>query len=87
MPGAGALSINIPPSVGEQVEVSSESGDIADGIIDMSLRSDAHDIPPAKRGEMHIQTGSTYLLLTPDKLEHRADTTEFRGKRLKLIKS
>lgn len=86
VPGAGAVSFNIPPSVGEQVEVTSESGDIADGVIGGSIRSDSNDIPPAKAGEVHIKTGSTYLLITPTKFEHRADEQILKGKSYKMVK-
>jgi phage baseplate assembly protein gpV len=69
---AGRIRSHIPPSVGEQVDVVSESGDLADGVIDMSIPSDAnprpHDGPEAviTKGATRVQIGDdTAEIITP----------------------
>lgn len=48
---AGGIKTHIPPTIGEQVDVVSENGELSDGIIDMSTPSNAnprpHDGPEA----------------------------------------
>lgn len=48
---AGGTSSHIPPTVGQQVDAISESGDLTDGVIDFSTHSNAnprpHDGPEA----------------------------------------
>lgn len=48
---SGGIKSHIPPTVGEQVDVVSESGDLTDAVIDMSTPSNAnprpHDGPEA----------------------------------------
>lgn len=48
---AGGTSSHIPPTVGQQVDIVSESGDLTDGVIDFSTHSNAnprpHDGPEA----------------------------------------
>lgn len=44
-PAAGAMKTHNPPSVGQQVQVASESGDLHDAVIQGSLNSDAHARP------------------------------------------
>lgn len=48
---AGGISTHIPPTVGQQVDVMSESGDLTDAVIDFSTHSNAnprpHDGPDA----------------------------------------
>lgn len=53
-PAMGAMKWNIPPSVDEQVTIESDSGDMTDGVIANSLRSNANPQPGAKPGEMHM---------------------------------
>jgi hypothetical protein len=83
---AGTTQINVPPSIGQQVAVVSESGDIADGVIETSTRSDAHPLPAAGDGEMHITMGTTKFLLTKTSFEIRADKMLIKSKRLKFEK-
>ncbi len=58
---AGDIKTHIPPSVGQQVTVVSESGDLTDGEIDMSIPSTAnarpHDGPEAvmTKGSVRIE--------------------------------
>ena len=42
---AGDIKTHIPPTVGEQVDVVSESGDLSDGVIDMSTPSNENPRP------------------------------------------
>lgn len=64
MPSNGAVSINIPPSVGQQVDVVSESGDLTDATIDASLRSNANPLPGANPGDGVVTTGSTRIFFS-----------------------
>jgi len=66
MPAMGATKINIPPSVGQQVDVVSENGDMTDATIDNSVRSNANALPAAQPGEAVIVTGGTRFFLSPD---------------------
>ena len=58
---SGGIKTHIPPTVGEQVDVLSESGDLADGVIDMSTPSNEnprpHDGPEAviTKGDVRIE--------------------------------
>jgi phage baseplate assembly protein V len=47
----GAIKTHFPPSVGEQVKLVSESGDLTDAVIDTSLPSDANKRPHDKERE------------------------------------
>lgn len=76
MPSNGAVSVNIPPSVGQQVDVVSESGDLTDAMIDASLRSDANPLPGAKPGEAILTTGDTTLFITGSKIRAVTGTFE-----------
>lgn len=59
----GAIKTHFPPSVGEQVKLVSESGDITDAVIDTSIPSDVNPRPHDKGGEGMIQIGGTTLLM------------------------
>lgn len=50
MPAAGALSISWLPSVGEAVQVMSESGDLRNGVVHMGLHTDANPPPATEPG-------------------------------------
>ncbi|ABE64065.1 Phage-related baseplate assembly protein V [Nitrobacter hamburgensis X14] len=64
---AGGIKTHIPPTVGEQVDVVSESGDLTDGIIEMSTPSDKnprpHDGPELVivRGDARFEMGDTFV--------------------------
>lgn len=64
MPSNGAVSVNIPPSVDQQVDVVSESGDLTDAMIDASLRSSANPLPGAQSGEGVVTTGQTRIFFS-----------------------
>lgn len=83
---AGGTKINVPPTVGQQVDVVSESGDLADGSVESSIKSDDNDLPAAKAGEGHITTGSTVIFFSDKQIRLRADEVVINGKRLKIAK-
>ena len=62
---AGGIKSHIPPTVGEQVDVVSENGDLSDAVIDMSTPSNAnprpHDGPEAV-----ITKGSVRVFISDD---------------------
>lgn len=70
---AGAIRIWAPPSLGEQVVIASESGDLADAEIIGRLPSAAHPSPHDREAELVIAIGSTRLTLTPSAIEMRSD--------------
>jgi len=52
-PSAGANRTHNPPSVGQQVQITSESGDLHDAVIQGSLNSDAN-ARPSGAGDAHV---------------------------------
>lgn len=64
----GAIKTHFPPSVGEQVKLHSESGDLTDGVIDTSLPSNANLRPHDKEAEGVITVGSTRIQFTGSKV-------------------
>lgn len=64
----GAIKTHFPPSVGEQVKVVSESGDLTDAQIDFSTPSNSNERPHDKEAEGVIQIGDTRLLITGGKV-------------------
>lgn len=71
---AGGTSSHIPPTVGQQVDVVSESGDLADAVIDFSMHSNTnrrpHDGPEAV-----IVHGGTRITIGDGAVEIVADVT------------
>lgn len=71
---AGGTSSHIPPTVDQQVDIVSESGDLTDGVIDFSTHSNAnprpHDGPEAV-----IVHGGTRMTLGDGTVEIIADVT------------
>lgn len=69
---AGGTSTHIPPTVGQQVDLVSESGDLTDGVIDFSTHSNAnprpHDGPEAV-----IVHGGTRIVVSDGKVRIIAD--------------
>lgn len=63
---SGGIKSHIPPTVGEQVDVVSESGDMTDAVIDMSTPSNAnprpHDGPEAviTKGSVRVFIGDDH---------------------------
>lgn len=75
---SGGTKTHIPPTAGEQVTVISETGDLADGEISMSVPSNAnprpHDGPEAV-----IQRGQVRLLIADDKVTLDAPTIAYKA--------
>jgi hypothetical protein len=64
---AGGIKTHIPPTVGEQVSVVSESGDMTDAEIDMSVPSTANPRPHDGPG-MVVTKGQVRLQIDDDKV-------------------
>lgn len=75
----GAIKTHFPPSVGEQVKVVSESGDLTDAQIDFSTPSNSNERPHDKDAEGVIQIGDTRLLITGDKVVLKSGTIVLDG--------
>lgn len=86
-PACGALKVNMPPSVGQQVAVRSESGDLTDAVIDMALRSDANPLPDAKPGEAVFKTGKTTFKITGDSVEINTPSHKVNSKAIDFKKN
>lgn len=86
-PACGSLKVNMPPSVGQQVAVRSESGDLTDAVIDMSLRSDANPLPDAKPGEAVFVSGKTTFKITPQGIESTGPTFKVNSKAIDFKKN
>lgn len=71
---AGGTSAHIPPIVGEQVDVMSESGDLTDAVIDFSTHSNANP-RPHNGPEAVIVHGGTRMTLGDGTVEIVADVT------------
>lgn len=78
---SGGIKSHIPPTVGEQVSVTSESGDLADGVIDMSVPSTAnprpHDGPEAviTKGNTRVQLGDDTVAISSTAITLTGETT------------
>lgn len=79
MPAMGATKVNIPPSVGQQVEMVSESGDMTDGVINSSLRSNDNPQPGAQPGEGIVTTGNTTIFFDGGKVRITTGTFEVQA--------
>ena len=64
---AGKTSTHIPPVVGEQVDVTSESGDLTDGVIDFSTHSDQNP-RPGEGADPVIKHGNVVFTITEEKV-------------------
>lgn len=77
---AGGTSSHIPPTVGQQVDIVSESGDLTDGVIDFSTHSNAnprpHDGPEAvlQRGSVRILIGDGEVTIDSPAITFTADS-------------
>jgi len=79
MPAMGATKVNIPPSVGQQVEVVSESGDLTDAVINNSLRSNANPQPDANPGDGVITTGDTRIFFSGSEVRIKSPKIVLEG--------
>jgi len=75
----GAIKTHFPPSVGEQVKVASESGDMSDAVIDTSLPSNSNARPHDKVGEGKITIGDMSIHFTGDRVHIKAATIVLEG--------
>ncbi|WP_248304600.1 phage baseplate assembly protein V [Breoghania sp. L-A4] len=82
---AGDIKSHIPPSVGQQVTVSSENGDLTDGEIDMSVPSTAnprpHDGPEAviTKGSVRIEIADALVKIDTPKAVINSDAVHLGG--------
>lgn len=79
MPAIGQTKINVPPSVGQQVDVVSESGDLTDALIDSSIRSDENPLPPAEPGQGRIVSGETEIFFSGEKIHLKSPIIVLEG--------
>lgn len=64
-PSAGANKTHTPPSVGQQVQIASESGFLTDAVIQGSLNSDANGRPSSKGDEVVLASlGDASVVVT-----------------------
>lgn len=61
---SGAMKIQGEPVQGQRVKVTSENGDLTDGVIALSSFSDANSRPKGANGELIITLGENRLELT-----------------------
>lgn len=60
---AGNITTHIPPSVGQQVDVLSQNGDMTDAVIDFSTHSNAN-VRPGSSGDAVIKLGATVITIS-----------------------
>ena len=75
----GQIKTHFPPSVGEQVEVVSETGDLTDALIETSIPSNQNARPHDKGGEAMIKNGSTTILITDGEVRITAGKIVLEG--------
>ncbi len=80
---AGDIKTHIPPSVGQQVTVVSESGDLADGVIDMSIPSNANP-RPHDGAEAVITKGDTRIEIAGQKVTVNTVSALVNAQRVEL---
>ena len=66
--GAAGVKFDITRTVGEQVDVVSESGDLTDAVIDMSTYSDENARENTSNVPLHIKIGDAVLEMSGDGL-------------------
>lgn len=82
---SGGIKSHIPPTVGEQVDLVSESGDLTDAVIDMSTPSNdnprPHDGPEAVivKGNSRLQIGEDVISVSSSKITLTADKLQLHG--------
>lgn len=82
---AGGIKTHIPPTVGEQVDVMSETGDLTDGVIDMSTPSNAnprpHDGPEAviTKGDVRVTIGDDIATVDAPKVLVNSPNVQLGG--------
>lgn len=66
--GAGSVKVDVMRSVGEQVDVVSESGDLTDALIDLSIYSEANGRENGGNVPLHIKIGDAVLSMSGDEV-------------------
>ncbi len=66
--GAGGVKIDVVRTVGEQVDVISESGDLTDASIDLSTYSDVNARANGENVPLHIKIGDAVLAMSGDEV-------------------
>lgn len=66
--GAGGVKIDVVRTVGEQVDVISESGDLTDASIDLSTYSDENARANGENVPLHIKIGNAVLAMSGDEV-------------------
>ncbi|MGQ3671787.1 phage baseplate assembly protein V [Xanthobacter sp. TB0136] len=69
---SGALKIQAEPTVGQWVEVVSESGDLTDGVIEMSAYTEDNARPHNRAGELAVTVGGYRGVIDKDGAETTA---------------
>lgn len=75
---SGGIKSHIPPTVGEQVDVVSENGDLSDGVIDMSTPSNANP-RPHDGAEAVITKGNSRIVISDDEVTISAGEIVLEG--------
>lgn len=73
---SGGIKSHIPPTIGEQVDVVSESGDLTDGVIDFSTPSNSNPRPHGGP-EAVITKGSVRIFISDDHVRIDAPNITF----------
>lgn len=77
--GAGGVKIDVVRTVGEQVDVISESGDLTDASIDLSTYSDENARANGENVPLHIKIGDAVFEMSGDGLTVTAGTIRLAG--------
>lgn len=78
-PAMGAIKTHFPPEPGEQVKITSESGDLTDAVIDYSLPSNANARPHDQVREGVITIGDMRIHMTGGRVHIKAGDIVLEG--------
>lgn len=76
---AGGVKMDVVYTVGEQVDLVSESGDLTDAVIEMSTYSEANARENTGNVPLHIKIGSTVIQAGGDSVTITAGTIKLQG--------
>lgn len=77
--GAGGVKIEVMRTVGEQVDVVSESGDLTDAVVDLSTYSDENARANRENVPLHIKIGDAVFEMSGGGLTVTAGTIRLTG--------
>lgn len=77
--GAGGVKIDVVRTVGEQVDVLSENGDLTDAVIDLSTYWNDNPRENSANAPLHIKIGDAVLEMSGDGLTITAGTITLKG--------